>query len=351
MTPTRKTYGLGWVAAAGALTLAVAWSLLCPWLIALPAAQAATLVPVHVVGALMVGLFAFRQARSAATLGPRGAVHLGGVVALAGTVASLASGLALLRSLGAAEAVAQMLAAGGVTLSVALVVMLLASWRSHHRGDETVGRSVPLRALLAGAAGLLATSAWALASGHVLGQLHADAERHAVDEARDVCAIVAERALISEEVDAIVPILAPNDGWLVSLDDDGHVVAGVGATPGSKVAMLGGDVCHAVGSRALPCSVRRLVDGTIIAAAVPAVPIARGVVLGFTLAGLLVALTALAIGALIGGGTARDLSRVAQTLDELGRSPRGLDRPVVAWPIIRPRSRRRRRPIIRAPNS
>jgi two-component system sensor histidine kinase/response regulator len=43
-----------------------------------------------------------------------------------------------------------------------------------------------------------------------------------------------------------------------------------------------------------------------------------------------VALTALGIGGLIGGGTARDLLRVATTLDELGRSPRGLDRPVVA---------------------
>lgn len=331
MTPTRKTAGLGWVAAAGALTLAVAWSLLCPWLIALPTAAAATLVPVHLVGAIVVALLGFRQARSAAALGPRGAVHLGGVVALAGTAASLASGLALLRSLGAAEAVAQMLAAGGVSLSVALMVMLLAHWRlDRARGDETVGRAVPLRALLAGAAGLLATAAWALASGHVLGQLHADTERHAVDEARDVCAIVAERVLISDEVDAIAPTLSPDGGWLVSLDDDGRVVAGVGVAPGTRVLMPGGDVCRVVGRRALPCAVRRLVDGSIVAAAVPAVPIAHGVVLGFTLAGFLVALTALAIGALIGGGTARDLARVAQTLDELGRSPRGLDRPVVA---------------------
>jgi signal transduction histidine kinase len=94
--------------------------------------------------------------------------------------------------------------------------------------------------------------------------------------------------------------------------------------------MPGTDVCRVAGHVALPCAVRRLVDGTIVAAAVPAVPIARGTVIGFTLAGLLVALTALGIGGLIGGSTARDLSRVAQTLDELGRSPRGLDRPVVA---------------------
>src|SRR5439155_14837075 len=120
-------------------------------------------------------------------------------------------------------------------------------------------------------------------------------------------------------------------GFLVSLDDAGRVVGGVGVgvPPGTEVLMPGADVCRA-GHRALPCAVRRLVDGTIIAGAVPLVPIAPGVVLGFAFAGLLVALTALGIGGLIGGGTARDLLRVAQTLDELGRSPRGLDRPVVA---------------------
>ncbi|MDB4966423.1 MAG: multi-sensor signal transduction histidine kinase, partial [Myxococcales bacterium] len=184
----------------------------------------------------------------------------------------------------------------------------------------------------AGAAGLLATAAWALASGHVLGQLHADAERQAVDEARDLVAIVAERALISDEIDAIAPALAPAGGYLVSLDDGGHVVAGVGTgvLPGTEVVMPGPDVCRAGKLRPLPCAVRRLVDGTIIAGAVPTVPIAPSLVFVFALAGLLVALTALGIGGLIGGGTARDLWRVAQTLDELGRSPRGLDRPVVA---------------------
>ena len=93
--------------------------------------------------------------------------------------------------------------------------------------------------------------------------------------------------------------------------------------------MVSADLCR-VGRRALPCAVRRLVDGSIVAAAVPTVAIAPTVVLGFGIAGLIVALTALGIGALIGGGTARDLARVATTLDELGRSPRGLDRPVVA---------------------
>lgn len=332
MTPPRKRPGLGWVAAAGALALAVAWSVVCPWLVALPRAQAWALVPVDAAGAIAVGLLAWRAGRGAVTLGPRGAVRLGGVVAIGGAAASLALALALVRPLGAAAAVALALAAGGATLYVALAVMLLAMWRiGRRRGDDSVGRSVPLRLLMAGACGLLATAAWSLASGHVLGQLHADAERHAIDEARDLVAVVAQRALISDEIDAIAPTLAPAGGFLVSLDDEDRVVAGVGVgvPAGTEVEMPARDLCR-VGRRALPCAVRRLVDGTIVAAAVPAIPISTGVVLGFALAGLLVALTAVGIGALIGGGTARDLLRVAQTLDELGRTSRGLDRPVVA---------------------
>jgi signal transduction histidine kinase len=204
-------------------------------------------------------------------------------------------------------------------------------WRiGSRRGDESVGRAVPLRALLAGACGLLATAAWALASGHVLGTLHADGERHALYESRDLVAIVAERALMSEEIDTLAPRLAPLGGYLVTLDDDSRVLGGVGeGVPAGTEVVIRGDSCR-VGHRALPCAVRRLVDGTIVAAAVPAVPPASGVVLGFLIAGLIVALTALGVGGLIGSGTARDLSRVAQTLDELGRTARGLDRPVVA---------------------
>lgn len=290
------------------------------------------LVPFELIGAVLVGLVGWRVTDSAVTLGPRGAVRLGGVVTVVGAAASVALGLCLLRPLGAAAAVAFALAAGGLTISVGLVVMLVASWRiGRRRGDDSHGRSVPLRGLMAGAAGLLATAAWALASAHVLGQLHADAERHAVDEARDLVAVVAERALISDEIDAIAPALAPPGGYLVSLDDAHRVVGGVGAdvAAGTEVLMPAPDECR-IGRRALPCAVRRLVDGSIVAAAVPVVAIAPSVVLGFSLAGLLVALTALGIGALIGGGTAHDLARVATTLDELGRSPRGLDRPVVA---------------------
>jgi signal transduction histidine kinase len=245
-------------------------------------------------------------------------------VAIAGTIVCVVAALVLLRPLGAAEAVGLALAAGGLTICVALIVTLLALWRmGGRRGEESVGRSVPLRALMAGASGLLASAAWALASGHVLGQLHA------VDEARDLGAIVAERALISDDIDAISANLSPPGGFLVSLDDQARVIGGVGITSGTEVKMSTPDICRAA-HRTVPCAMRRLVDGTLIVAAVPAVPIAPSVVLGFWLAAIFVALTALFIGGLIGGGTARDLLRVAQTLDQLGRTPHGLDRPVVA---------------------
>jgi signal transduction histidine kinase len=277
-----------------------------------------------------VGVIGWRAARPAATLGPRGAVGLGGVVALSGAIVSAVAALVLLRSLGAAEAVGLALAAGGLTVCVALIITLIALWRiGRKRSDDSVGRSVPLRALMAGTSGLLATAAWALASGHVLGQLHADAVRHAVDEARDLGAIVAERALISDDIDAIAASLTPENGYLVSLDDQGHVLGGVGIPVGAQVTMPDPDLCRS-GHRTLPCAARRLVDGTLVVAAVPSVPIAPGVVLGFWLAAVFVALTALFIGGLIGGGAARDLVHVAQTLDQLGRTAQSLDRPVVA---------------------
>jgi signal transduction histidine kinase len=286
--------------------------------------------PLELLAAVAVGVIGWRAARPAATLGPRGAVGLGGVMALSGAVVSVVAALILLRSLGAAEAVGLALASGGLTICVALIVTLLALWRQgRRRSDDSVGRSVPLRALMAGASGLLATAAWALASGHVLGQLHADAVRHAVDEARDLGAIVAERALISDDIDAIAGSLAPPSGYLVSLDDQGHVLGGIGVSVGTQVLMPDPDICR-IGHRALPCASRRLVDGTLVVAAVPSVPIAPSVVLGFWLAAVFVALTALLVGGIIGAGTARDLVRVAKTLDQLGRTAQGLDRPVVA---------------------
>jgi signal transduction histidine kinase len=329
-TATRRKPGLGWISAAGAVALALAWGLVAPWLTALQRDQQAAVFPVELLGALAVGVIGWRAARPAATLGPRGAVGLGAAMALGGSLVSVAAALVLLRSLGAAEAVGLALAMAGFTISVALVITLVAWWRiAHVRGEDAAGRSVPLRALMAGASGLLATAAWALASGHVLGQLHADAVRHAVDEARDLGAIVAERALISDDIDAIATSIAPAGGFLVSLDDQGRVIGGIGLGVGTQLSLPSPDVCR-IGHRALPCALRRLVDGSMVAAAVPSVPIAPGVIVGFWVAGLLVALTALFIGGLIGGGAARDLLRVAATLDQLGRTPQGLDRPVVA---------------------
>src|SRR5512146_1087544 len=191
MTPTRRRAQVGFVAAAGAIALAAVWSLVAPWLVALPSVQARAMLPFDLAGAAIVGLVGWRVTESVVALGPRGAVRFGGVFTLVGAALSVALGLGLLRSLGTAAAVAFALAAGGLTICVGLLVILVAAWRiGRRRGDETHGRSVPLRGLMAGAAGLLATAAWALASAHVLGQLHADAERHAVDEARDLVAIV-----------------------------------------------------------------------------------------------------------------------------------------------------------------
>jgi signal transduction histidine kinase len=334
MTATRKR-GLSLIVAAGPVLLALAWSFFCPWLVALPRASATALYPIELAGAVVVALFAWRATRAAMALGPRGAIILGGVVALFGTSASVAAGLTVLTPIGIAEAAATALAGVGVTLLIALLVTLLAWWRLGHLhkldSSEPSGRAVPLRALAAGAAGALAAAAWALATAHVLGQLHFDSEQNAVDEARDLAAIVAERALISEELDAFDATLLPPGGFIVALDDKEQVVAGVGVAPGTRVntERRAVDRCR-VGHRTLPCAVRRLVDGTIIAAAVPPRPIARAVVLGFLFAGLIVAAVALALGALIGGGVGADLRRVTETLDALGTTTRALDQPIVA---------------------
>src|SRR5512135_455170 len=134
MTPTRRRPQVGFVAAAGAVALAAVWSLVCPWLVALPSVQARQLVPFDLVGAVLVGLVGWRVTDSAVALGPRGAIRLGGVVTLVGAAVAFALGV------------------GGLTICVGLIVMLVASWRiGRRRGDETHGRSVPLRGLMAGA--------------------------------------------------------------------------------------------------------------------------------------------------------------------------------------------------------
>src|SRR5207302_194813 len=113
------------------------WSVVCPWLVALPSAQARALLPFEALAAILVGIAGWRVTESAVALGPRGSVRLGGLVMLVGALASVALGLGLLRSLGGAAAVAFAVAAGGLTICVGLIVILVASWRiGRRRGDE-----------------------------------------------------------------------------------------------------------------------------------------------------------------------------------------------------------------------
>jgi len=177
----------------------------------------------------------------------------------------------------------------------------------------------------------------------VLGQRHTDADRHALDEARAVCAIAAERTVIGEtppvrEIDHLAPALAPAGGYLATVDDNGYVIGGVGVgvSPGTPLHIAEGPptVCR-ISRRTLPCAVRRLTDGTRVVAAVPVVPIGGDVVLTFGLVGLAVALSALAIGGLVGASTARDLERVSSTIDDLRRGAKDLDRTLdLTKPIV-----------------
>src|SRR5260370_23685571 len=102
-TATRRKPGLGWIAVAGAIALAIAWCVVAPWLTALAPEHAASVAPVELLGAVAVGIIGWRAARPAATLGPRGAVGLGGIVAMSGAIVSAVAAPILLRSLGAAE--------------------------------------------------------------------------------------------------------------------------------------------------------------------------------------------------------------------------------------------------------
>ncbi|MCU1278906.1 MAG: hypothetical protein JWM53_2452, partial [bacterium] len=65
MTPTRRRPQLGWVAAAGAVALAMAWSVVCPWLVGLPSPQARMLRPFEGLAAVGVALAAWRVTESA----------------------------------------------------------------------------------------------------------------------------------------------------------------------------------------------------------------------------------------------------------------------------------------------
>ena len=264
----------------------------------------------------------------------RGALGSGGAVRTAigfvagGALAALIGVATAARPLGGPPAVALGLTAFGLAIALGLLIVV-AGFVADRQPTPGETSGVSLRALGAGSCGALAIAAWALASGHVLGQRHSDAQRHALDEARDLVALTAERALVKHETivlsPALAPALAPADGWLVTVDSDGHVLGGVGAGVEGGTPLAVNETLHVCRAsfRTLPCAARRLEDGTRAIAAVPARPVGGAVVLAFALVGLLVAGSALAIGGMVGGSTARDLDRVSSTVDELRRSGKG----------------------------
>jgi signal transduction histidine kinase len=264
--------------------------------------------------------------------GAAGAMRLGVGLARAGYAASVLLGLVAMRDAGNAPAVALAMCCAGLGVASALVVSLIA-WPIEQRrqaGRGVDGAGAGLRAQLARACGGLALAAWALASGHVLGQRHTDAARNAADEARDLVSIAAEHRLLTAglvSIDALAANLAPSGGYLVDVDDNGRVLGGVGvgvAIGETLNATKGPPALCRTGRRTLPCAVRRVVNGTRLVAGVPAREVTGAEVMAFAVAGLVVAFGALGIGALAGSSTARDLDRVSQAIDDLKRSTKGL---------------------------
>jgi signal transduction histidine kinase len=276
-------------------------------------------------------------------LGARGAARILGGLTLGGALIAGLASASLARTLGAAPAVALALACLGAAITVGLVAAILA-WQLVHATTvdrETPDAGLPLRSLVAVTCGALALAAWALASGHVLGQRHADSARTALAEARSLVAITVERSLIHREdpahaltvFDALAAQLAPQGGYLVEVDEQGLVRAGAGAALDETLAVDDAAVSCRVAHRLLPCAARRLADGSRVVAAVPRAPVGSDVVIAFALVGLVIVGGAIGIGGLVGAATARDLDRVSGTLDELRRGAKGqqidLERPIV----------------------
>jgi signal transduction histidine kinase len=315
----------------------LAWALLCPPLAGLDATP-------HAVERLACGLAAGGLAALAAprgVLGSSGAARL--TLTLAGTSAlgALLAAVLCVRVIGATPALALGLAGLGVGVGLAVVAGMLAfaiDRRQHPIADAVEAPGVRLRPLLAGVCGTLALAGWALASGHVLGERHHDASMEAVAEARDLVAIAAERLLSDSRttLDGIALKMAPPGGFLVSVDDEGRVKTGVGVgvTPDQVVAITDGPPtrCRA-GAHDRPCALRRLPDGTRLLAAVPA-RAEGGVMWMFLLAGLAMALAALALGGLLGNAVTRDLDVVTLRVDELRRSAKGARAGTPDQPIV-----------------
>jgi len=318
------------LAAVCGVGLGAAWALAGPWLVGLDGAG--PLRPWLFVAGLLAGLLTAAinaRAPSGAGWGLRAGAALGG----AGSLIAALVAVGLARRLDGAPAAALGLCGIGAAVALGLVLALAASATRPARATDEDSPGAPLRLLLAGVCGALAVAAWALASGHLIGQRVTDAERHAVDEARDLVAIASARlqASASDDLEAVAARLAPPGGYLIAVDEQSRVESGVGVGVPAG-ASIDVDVAAArcrVGKRALPCAVRRVSDVRRLVAGVQPAPFGGGVVLAFALTGLLAALIALAIGALVGASPARELDRVSQRLDELARGSRGLEGPIV----------------------
>jgi signal transduction histidine kinase len=313
------------------LALGLLWAFGCPLLVGLDGPRLALFVAGLSAGFATIALL------PRGPMGARGSASLLAGLTMGGVIAGAVVAGSIAGTRGGAPAVALALVCLGTAIAVGLVAAIVGWHRVHLIPIErdATDDGLPLRRLVAGTCGALALSAWALASGHVLGQRHADGARNALNETRSLVAILAERNLIhlGDPVRELTSLsqLAPKSGWLVNVDDAGQVRAGSGLTLGAHLdeATLS---CSSAGVT-LPCASRRLADGSRIIAAVPRVPVSTNVVLAFALVGLLIAGGALGIGGLVGAATARDLDRVSGTLDELRRGAKGqqidLERPIV----------------------
>jgi signal transduction histidine kinase len=308
------------VALGAGVVIGLIWALGCPWLVGI---SLPPLAAERFGCGLAVGVLAALTAPRG-VLGSNGSVRLTVTLGAGAIVGAIVGALACVREIEIPPALALGLASLGAGVAVSLAAGVLAftiDQRVHPRADAIDAPGVPLRALVAGSCGALAVAAWALASGHVLGQKHEDAALHAVAEARDLVAIAAERLLADESssLDAIAPQLVENvtGGYLVSVDDANRVRGGVGAgvTTDQVVGIDEGPppTCR-LRRKTAPCAVRRLHENTRLVAAVPAQPIAGGVVLAFLLAGLAMTAAALAVGGLLGVGLAAALGQLRARL-------------------------------------
>jgi signal transduction histidine kinase len=312
------------------VALAASWALAAPWLSALEPEQLSVSARLAMVlAAVAVGAIA-RRVLGNAPPGPATGFRLAVVVAVSGALVGAGAAALLGQDLADASRAALLFSNVGTATVVALAVAPLAAMsrrRAAHTADP-----LPLHVLVPAPPAALTLAAWALISGHVLGQRQADAERNALADARNLAALVVERALVAGELDLRAPGLAPRDGVLVALDRAGAVVAGVGtAVPSGSHLPLEANAqarCH-IGQRALLCSVRTLPDGARVLAAVPAQEVSGRAILALLVLGVGVTLGAYLLGRISATSAAGEMRRIAHVIEGL-TPPHGLDRPITA---------------------